>query len=239
MPKQFGARALLVLVAALNLIPLAYTGLIIAPGTAAGGGDDARLRFIASHQIAWSAGWLMWMGGSLGLVLSVWVLSRALFQRTHAPDLLRFAPLIAVIGGAVDLVGDGVQAAAFPILAGRYAALTPTDPSRGTVRLLFDVADRLAATLSAEAANTLYFIAGVLVVVALASVPDFPKWITVLGGLAWLVTLAATPAALFPALLPIAVAVALFLYAAWLIAIALWGIGGGKPRLPLPHFHRV
>ncbi len=239
MPKQSGARAMLVLAAALNLIPLAYTGLVIAPGTASGGSNDARLRFIAAHQVAWSTGWLMWMAASVGLVLSVWVLARVAQERTRAPELIRFAPLVVTIGSAVDLVGDGIQAAVLPALADRYASAATNDATHSTVLVIFQAADRLATTLSAETANTLYFIAGVLVVIALATVPNFPKWLTVLGGVAWLVTLAATPAALVPTLLPVAVAGALFLYAAWLIALALWGIGDGKPRLPLPHFHRV
>ncbi len=239
MPQPFTTRALLVLAAALNLIPLAYTGLVIAPGTLAGGDADARLRFIAAHDLAWSAGWVMWMGGSVGLVVSIWALSRAFVPRAPAPDLLRFAALSAVLGGAVDIVGDSIQAAAFPGIAHQYTALAVTDPARPTVLLFFTTLDHLSALLSTGAANTLYFIAGALVVMALARVPRFPRWLTALGALAWLVTLVATPVALVPALAPATVAGALFLYAAWLVAIALWGVGDGKPRLPLPHFHRV
>jgi hypothetical protein len=239
MPNSFATRALLVLAAALNLLPLAYTGLVIAPGTLAGGDAGARLRFIAAHNLAWSAGWILWMGGSAGLVLSIWALSRAFASRVSAPDLLRLAPLVAVFGGAVDIVGDGIQAATFPVLANHAITLAATDPARSTVLLLFIALDRLAALLSTGAANMLYFIAGALVVLALAQVKGFPRWLTALGALAWLVTLAATPVALVPALAPVAVAGALFLYAAWLVALTVWGIGGGKPRLPLPHFHRV
>jgi hypothetical protein len=239
MPNQNPARVLLILAAALNLIPLAFTGLLLAPGTAAGGTDDARLRFIAGHQVTWSAGWILWMGGSLGLVLSIWVVSRAVAHRTHAAEILRFAPIVALLGGAVDIVGDGIQAAGFPVLAAHYAALAAGDPAITTVRTMFGVLDGLTALLSAGVANTLYFVAGTLVVIALATITDFPKWLTGLGAVAWLATLAATPAAFFPAILPVAVAGALFLYAAWLVALAIWGVGGGMPRFPLPHFHRV
>lgn len=238
MPKQMPARVLLFLAAALNLIPLAYTGLLLAPGTVAGGNEINRMFFIAGHQALWSVGWILWMGGSLGLVLSIWVLSRALAHRTHAAEILRFAPIVAAIGSTVDIVGDGIQAAGFPALAANYASNAPAASST-TTPLIFHLLDSLASLLSADVANTLYFVAGALVVIALATITDFPKWLTALGVVAWLATLAATPAAFFPAILPVAVAGALFLYVAWLVAIALWGLGGGRPRIPHPHFHRV
>nr|MBA3826930.1 DUF4386 family protein [Ktedonobacterales bacterium] len=231
------ARAMLVLAAALNLIPLAYTGLFLAPGTAAGGDADARLHFIATHATLWSVGWLMWMGGSLGFVLSIWTVTRAFVSRTAVPNLLRFAPIVALIGGTVDVVGDAIQVTAMPTLAQAYVSAPPGTTT--TPLLLFDLADHLAALLSAGVANTVYFIAGVLCVVALARVRAFPRWLTVLGGAAWLATLAATPAVFFPAVLPIFVAGALFLYAAWLGGLAIWGIGGWHLRWPMPQFHRV
>lgn len=237
MPRSSLARAMLVLAAALNLIPLAYTGLFLAPGTAAGGAYDARLHFIATHATLWSVGWLMWMGGSLGLVLSIWTVTRAFVSRTDVPNLLRFAPIVALIGGTVDVVGDAIQVTAFPTIAHAYVATPPG--TTDTPLLLFDLADHLTSLLSAGVANTVYFVAGALCVVALARVRDFPAWITWLGVVAWLATLAATPAVFFPAVLPVFVAGALFLYAAWLGALALWGIGGLRLRWPLPQLHRV
>ncbi len=237
MARSSLARAMLVLAAALNLIPLAYTGLFLAPGTAAGGGADARLHFIATHATLWSAGWLMWMGGSIGFVLSIWTVTRAFVARTDAPNLLRFAPVVALIGGTVDVVGDAIQVTAFPTIAAAYVGAQ--GGATGTPLLLFDLADHLASLLSAGVANTVYFVAGVLCVVALARVRDFPRWLTALGVVAWLATLAATPAVFFPAVLPVFVAGALFLYAAWLGALALWGIGGVVLRWPTPQWHRV
>jgi hypothetical protein len=236
MPRSSLARAMLILAAALNLIPLAYTGLILAPGTVAGGSADARLRFIDAHAVPWSLGWLLWMGGSLGFVLSIWTVTRAFVARTDAPNLLRFAPVIALIGGTIDIVGDAIQVTTYPTLAHAYVA---TPQGTTTPLLLFDLADHLASLLSAGVANTIYFIAGALCVVALARVRDFPGWLTAFGGVAWLATLVATPAVFFPATLPVVVAGALFLYAAWLAALALWGIGGIQLRLPIPHLHRV
>lgn len=232
MPKQFLARSMLVLAAALNFVPLAYSGLVLAPGTVAGGNVDARLHFIAAHGVAWSVGWFMWMGGSLGLTLSIWALARAFARGTHLPELLRFAPVVAIIGGTVDIVGDAIQATIFPTLASHYVALAPGDPARGTVALLFELADHLSTALSAGVANTIYFIAGVLVLVALATVHDFPRWITALGGLAWLMTLIATPIVFFPKLIPVFVAGSLALYIAWLLAIVIWAIGDFKLRIP-------
>ena len=232
MPKHVQSRSMLVLAAALNMIPLAYSGLLLAPGTVTGGNTDARLHFIAGHAVAWSVGWFMWMGGSFGLVLSIWVLSQTFMRRTHAPNLLRFAPLVAAIGGTVDMVGDAIQATTFPTLASHYVALAPNDPSRATIALLFDLMDHLSSGISAGVANTVYFIAGVLVLAALATISDFPRWLTGLGVLAWLATLAATPAVFFPKLIPFAVAGALGLFCAWLVAIAIWGIGDFKLRVP-------
>ena len=128
MPRSSLARAMLVLAAALNLIPLAYTGLFLAPGTVAGGTTDARLHFIAAHATLWSVGWLLWMGGSLGFVLSIWTVTRAFVARTELPNLLRFAPIIALIGGTVDVIGDAIQVTAFPTIAGAYVAAPPGRP---------------------------------------------------------------------------------------------------------------
>jgi hypothetical protein len=239
MPKQTPARVLLILAAALNLIPLAYTGLLIAPGTVAGGPDYDRMFFIASHQALWSAGWVLWMGGSLGLVLSIWVVSRAVAHRTHAAEILRFAPIVALLGAAVDIVGDGIQAAGIPVVAARFIPGPIPNTYTDMAGFLFSVLDNIASLLSGDVANTLYFVAGTLVVIALATIADFPKWLTALGAVAWLATLAATPATFFPAILPVAVASALALYVIWLLAVAIWGLGGGMPRIPLPHFHRV
>lgn len=124
-------RAVLVLAAALNLIPLAYTGLLLAPGTTAGGGDDARLRFIAGHSLLWSVGWTLWMGGAIGLVLSIWAISRAMLPRAlKGANLLRLAMVFAVLGGATDLVGDAIQVAVLPTLANHYVTTGQTDPQR-------------------------------------------------------------------------------------------------------------
>jgi hypothetical protein len=239
MPKQATTRALLIVAAALNIIPLAYSGLILRAGTVAGGDTDARLRFIAGHAVWWSAGWFAWMAGSVGLTLSIWVLARVFLATTRMPEALRFATIAATIGATVDIVGDAIQATTFPTLASQYVALAPADPARGTVTLLFDLADHLSSALSAGVANTIYFVAGALVVVALATIDDFPRRITVLGILAWLVTLLATPAVFFPGLIAVAVAGSLGLYALWLVAIAIWGLGEVNVRLPLPHLHRV
>lgn len=233
-------RVVLLLAAALNLIPLAYTGLLIAPGTTAGGSDDARLRFIADHALLWSAGWTLWMGGTIGLVLSIWAIARAMQSRAlKGGSLLRLAVIFAVVGGATDLVGDAIQITVLPTLAQHYVTTGQADPGASTITLLFDLADHLITALSAGTANTLYFVAGLLVVIAQARIATFPRWLTALGGLAWLVTLAATPAVFFPTLLPVFVAGALALYSAWLVAIAIWGLDDHVRFWPQWHLRRV
>lgn len=235
MTTQVGARLALAGAAALNLVPLAYTGLWLAPGTVAGGAADARLRFIAAHATLWAAGWGLWMGGSVGLLLSVWVLARVFRQRTPAGETLRLAVPFAIVGATLDILGDAIQAGAFPALAQRYVA----GGGDATAALLFQVADRLANLLSGGIANTAYFVAGALVTVALARAPRFPAGVTALGALAWLATLAATPALAAPAILPVVIASTLGLYTAWLVAIAIWGIEGDLPRWVNRVLHRV
>lgn len=239
MSNVFVARAGLALAAIVNLVPLGYTGLFLTPGTAAGGGDDARLTFIAAHATEWSAGWLMWMGGSLGLALSVWMIARVFELRAPHPGLLRLATVVAAIGAGIDVVGDAIQVTTFPTLAHDYTALAPGDPARTPIVLLFDLVDHLATALSGGVANTLYFVAGIAVVIALAQMREFPGWITALGIVAWLVTLAATPAIFFPHIVPVAVAAAIFLYVAWLGVVAVWGLPGVKPRFVPFHLLRV
>ncbi|HKD76983.1 MAG TPA: hypothetical protein VKB76_15865 [Ktedonobacterales bacterium] len=230
-------RLMLALAIIFNVVPLAYTGILIAPGTTANSDDDARMRFIAAHATLWSAGWVLWMVASLGLVLSIWTLAEAMAPRVKTGRsgvsggaLLRLAVVTAAIGGAIDLVGDGIQVAVLPKLA--------TQQSAGTT-LLFQLADHLASTLSGGAANTLYFVAGLLVLIVLARIGDFPRWITGLGWMAWLVTLGATPAIFIPALAPIVVASALLLYCAWLGAIALWGLSAPLEWGKRLHLFRV
>lgn len=236
MPNLLKARLSLGIAAALNLIPLAYTGLLIAPGTVVGGSGDARLRFIAAHQSLWSVAWVLWMGGALGLFLSIWVIARTMLPRAHGSNLLRIAPLIAMIGATCDLVGDAVQAVVYPALAGHY---TDSSATYQTIRLLFEVSDRFVTMISPGTANLLYGVAGALVTIAMARIHGFPAWITALGGAAWIVTLLATPAVFFPAIVPGVVATALFLYAAWLVAVALWGLPSPRIDKPAPHLYRV
>ncbi len=234
MAKIAGTRVALILAVALNLIPLAYTGLLLAPGTVAGaGGDDARLRFIAAHTSVWVAGWTMWMGGSLGLLLSIWALARVFADRSAAGVLLHLAVPMATIAATADMIGDSLQVGALPTIAAYYVALPVTSDST-TIRFLFHLCDRLITVLSGVVGNTGYFVAGALVTIALARVANFPTWIIWLGALAWLVTLAATPAAYYldsvlPMIIPVVVAAALFLYSAWLGAILLWGLSPGRP----------
>ncbi len=237
MTPHLPARLTLALAAALNLAPLAVTGLWLAPGPVAGGATWARMRFVARHMARWRFGWTLWMAGSLGLVLSIWVVARAMSHRVRglSRDLLRLAIVAATIGGAADVAGDSVQVVALPDLAS-HAVSAAGD---GTLAILFALSDHLAAVLSGGVANTLYAVAGILVTIALARATAFPGWITALGGVTWLVTLAATPAVFFPALAPVAVGVAIALYAGWLGAIALWGIGGTGARPPFHLWHRV
>lgn len=235
MSMQTGARIALIAAAALNLIPLAFTGLFLAPGTVTGGTDAARLRFIHAHALAWTVGWGLWMGGSVGLLLSIYVLARVFERRSPAPEWLRIAVPFAVAGATLDILGDALQAGAYPLLAQQYAAGTDTP----TIAFLFHLTDHLANLLSGGIANSLYFVAGLLVTLALARTPRFPGWITALGGLAWGATLLATPALAIPAVLPALIAATLFLFAGWLAAIALWGIEGDLPRWVNRALHRV
>jgi hypothetical protein len=227
-------RLLLALVIILNVVPLAYTGILIAPGTTANPDDGARLRFIAAHATLWIVGWVLWIGASLGLVLSIWTLAQTMVPRVKSASggaLLRLAVVAAAIGSAIDIVGDGMQVATLPTLATQVS-------SAGTL-LLFRLADHLASTLSGGVANTLYVVAGLLVVIALSRIGDFPRWITGLGWIAWLVTLGATPAIFFPALAPVVVAGALLLYCAWLGAIGLWGLSAPLEWGKKLHLFRV
>lgn len=240
MPNRVGARLALFVAVALNLIPLAFTGLFLAPGTVAGGSDTDRMRFIAAHQGLWVTGWSLWMGGSMGLLLSIWTISRAFAHRTRAVELMRFAVPLAIVAATVDIVGDALQVGVLPPIAERYVALAATGAAPATEAFLFHLSDQLIMVLSGIVRNTGYGIAGVLVTVALARAMSFPVWITVLGGVAWAVTFLATPAVFFPAIVPATVASALLLYAVWLVAVALWGLGReGLPAWLNRTWHRV
>jgi hypothetical protein len=214
MRRRLPVRLVLTLAAVVNLAPLALTGLLLSSGTVAGGDDAARMAFIGQHAALWSAIWVLWMAGALGFVLSIWAIERTMQRRVQdaGRDLLSLAVIAAVLGGALDLAGDAVQATALPLAAQQSDALA------------FALGDHLATALSAGIANMLYALAGIAVTGALARAPGFSGWITALGWLTWLVTLAATPAIFVPAVVPAAVAASLLLYAAWLGAIALWGL---------------
>ena len=235
--QKQGARVALFAAAALNLVPLAFTGLLLRSGTVAGGSDVLRMQWIATHQALWVTGWSLWMGGSLGLLLSIWTLTRAFASRTAAPEWLRFAVPLAIVAATADIIGDSLQVGALPAIAQHFAqqsGATAIDAE------LFHLVDQLITVLSGCVGNTGYFVAGALVTAALARSLAFPAWITALGIVAWVVTLAATPAAFFAPIIPVVVAAALFLYAAWLVAVAIWGLGSdGLPAWLNRTFHRV
>ncbi len=194
--------------------------LVLAGATPAGGAPEARLTYVAAHRQAVVTGWSLWVGATLGLLLSLWVLARLAAPRWR--PACQYALLVAGVGASLDIAADVINMTAVPALAEQYAGARSAAEAAAAVNA-FRTWDAAAVALTGGAGNSLYVLAGGLITRALAGTPWIPRLLVAWGALVWAAAAFAS-AALFwwPALLPPAVGGTMVLYVSWTAAAGLW-----------------
>lgn len=208
-----------------NLVAIAAMGLILAPGTPAGGAIEARVAYLAGHRALVAGGWLLWIGASLTLLATFVVLRRIGVALTAGTPraavheaILGYAVAIATVGATLDIAADLIMLAVLPSLAEVMQA-RPGDPA---LVALFRTWEEVAVNLTGGLANSLYAVAGGLVTWVLHQ-GRAPRGVVGLGAAAWAVAALATAAlAFWPPALPASIAAALLLFVAWVWLIAAW-----------------
>lgn len=225
-PARAGLGRALLAAAGINLAASLAMALVLAGATPAGGDPAARLAYVAAHRPAVTAGWALWIGATLGLLLSLWALARLAAPRRR--PACHWALLAAAAGAAVDIAADVLHMTVVPVLAQQYAAAR--SPAEAAAALdAFRVWDAAAVALTGGAANGLYALAGAVITHALARSPWIPRPLVAWGALVWTAAALATAAlAWLPALLPPAVGITMALYVSWTAACGWWLLGGAR-----------
>jgi len=213
--------------AGVNLAASLAMLLVLAGATPAGGTPEGRLAYVAAHREAVMAGWSLWIGATLGLLLSFWALARLAAPRRRG--LCQLALLFAAVGAALDIAADVLHMTAVPALAEQYAAArSPAEAA--AVIAAFRAWDAAAVALTGGAGNSLYALAGALITWALLRTPWVPRVLVAWGALVWAGAGFASAALVWwPALLPPAVGGTMALYVSWMTAAGLWLLRAARP----------
>jgi hypothetical protein len=206
----------LVVAGVVDLLAGGDAGLILSNGTIASGSPfETRLSWVSEHTARWQWGWAFWLVVTTTFAWSFYALARNLGGR---PQWKGLAVAAALLAAAVDVVGIVVNLAVLPHLAGEAASL-PVGASISA----YSGFESLAHALTDVTAYGLYTLAGLLLLPALFSTPDYPRWLASLGSILWGVSVPAT------ALLAVGAAdakplftVSLLLYPPWVWASAWW-----------------
>ncbi len=151
-----------------------------------------RAQYVATHGMAWSIGWALWMAAAASLIGFYAWWGGCLNEATgepHASKIPRrraawatLAVLIAALGMVCDFSGEG---SAILRLVEHVPTVAANDSVDAWNEGVFTHVERDFALLSAGAANGMYAVAGVLL--TLIS-PNLPRWV---HGAMWLTWLAA------------------------------------------------
>ena len=146
------------LCAGLHLLGLAALALLLRSGTELEADVARRAQYIAQHTGAWRTGWAIWMAASVSLVaFYAWWAARL------PRNGWRVAGVVLVLAGmACDLAGEGLYMSVLVERAARddLAGLQETQ--------------RQASLLTAGAANGLYTLGGVILMLLTT---DLPRWV--------------------------------------------------------------
>ena len=189
----------------------ADAGLILAPGTAAAQPNLLlRIHWIAEHTLRWQGGWLFWFAVTLSFSWSYYALGR------HLDGTLPWRNLaigLALIAAAVDIVGVLINITVLPVLAS----------AETTTKIIFQSMENLANALTNVAAFGLYSFAGLLLLPAIFSTKDYPRWLRWLGMTEWGIASMATILLIFaPHIATIPLLISFALYAPWVWGSAFW-----------------
>ena len=186
-------------------------GLILAPGTATTQPNLLlRINWITENTLRWQAGWLFWFAVTLSFSWSYYALGRHLNKTLPWVNL---AIGLALIAAAVDIVGVLINIVVLPTLASDLS----------TTQSLFLAMEKMANALTNVAAFGLYSFAGLLLLPAIFSTKDYPKWLRWLGVIEWSIASIATVLLItFPEIATIPLLISFALYAPWVWGSAFW-----------------
>jgi hypothetical protein len=124
--------------------------LVLARGLETAPSLEARLRFVAEHAAAWTAGWLVWNAAALSILYYC-----VRFAAAHAErPATAFAVALCAAAVACDLAAQSVFMGVLPALAG--PALLEVRGGAGRDAALFLLWHRSAVVLTGYVANGLY-----------------------------------------------------------------------------------
>ena len=186
-------------------------GLILAPGTATTQPNLLlRINWITENTLRWQAGWLFWFAVTLSFSWSYYALGRHLNKTLPWVNL---AIGLALIAAAVDIVGVLINIVVLPTLASDLS----------TTQSLFLAMEKMANALTNVAAFGLYSFAGLLLLPAIFSTKDYPKWLRWLGVIEWSIASIATVLLIItPHIATIPLLISFALYAPWVWGSAFW-----------------
>ncbi len=192
---------------------------VLGPGTAAR--EPAlvtRALWIAEHKLRWQGGWLFWFAVTLSFAWSYYALGRNLGGARTWRDL---AIGLALVAAAVDIVGVIVNLTVLPELAPELSG-RPGGPDL-RVQAVYQSIETLAYALVNITAFGLYSLAGLILLPALFSTPDYPRWLAWLGAAEWsIAALATILLVIAPGLATAPLLVSFALYAPWVWASGAW-----------------
>ena len=190
-------------------------GIILSPGTSATQPDILlRTSWIAEHLLRWQSGWLFWFAVTLTFSWSYYALGRHLDSKPwHS-----LAIGLALIAAAVDIVGVLINITVLPQLA-QETAYSPDS----VLQTIFISFEKLSYALTNVGAFGIYSFAGLLLLPAIFSTKDYPRWLAWLGAAEWGIASVATILLIVvPHIATIPLLISFFLYAPWVWGSALW-----------------
>lgn len=164
---------------------LVMLGAFLNPGTLREGEAIARGQYIAGHVTAWTMGWAMWMLAAMSLVgFYAWWGSQVASRKVAV-----VAVMITALGMVCDFSGEGTVILR---LVERVPAAVEGGGNDSWDAAPFTHVERHFTLLSAGAANGLYTIGGMLLMLV---TPGLPRWVRSATWITWLAAGVMTTAA--------------------------------------------
>ena len=169
--------------AVLHILGLLAGALALQNGTLAESDLLQRAAYIAQHPARWACGWSIWMFAAASLVaFYAWWGSRL-----KAPYAGLSAVLLAALGSVFDMSGESIS-----ILFVLERAQLLVEQTTDWTQAEFLWQERISVWLTAGAANLLYTLAGLLLMLRTRGLPAHVKWAM---WLTWILGLVMTAAA--------------------------------------------
>jgi hypothetical protein len=172
--------------AGVHVAAVVIMAIMLRPGTLAEGDPALRSAYIAEHVAAWSVGWAVWMLAAMSLV--------GFYAWWGSQLTATVAAVVAVNVTAIGMVCD-LSGEALSVLLLVERALPPGNLQSAATwdATAFTHIERTVTLLTAGAANALYTLGGLILMLA---TPDLPIWVRVAMWGTWIAGLAMTVAGL-------------------------------------------